>query len=97
MSENTDKHRASGDDGKKGRVARSEPEVDDLIRILRRYGVLTRKDLFERSRAQHWAGQSFEGALRLGVAEGSIRQLGGDLFEAGEDPPDLSSGRFDPP
>lgn len=72
--------------------ARSEFEVDDLVRTLRSYGVLTREDLLERSRAKHWPEGSFEAALRLGVAQGSIRQLTDDLFEVGPDPPDPYSG-----
>ena len=76
----------------KRRVARDQFERDDLVRTLRSYGVLTREGLLDRSRAGEWAEGNFEAALRLGVAEGSIRQLTDDLFEVGPDPPDPYSG-----
>ena len=81
----------------KGRAAMSEPEVDHLVRTLRSYGVLTREQLLERSGAQHWARESFDTALRRGIADGSIKQLDDELFEVGKGAPDLNEGRFDPP
>lgn len=85
----------SGDDQRE-RVARSEPEVADLVRALQSGGVLTREQLLERSGARHWERVSFEIALRRGVAGGSIKQLGDELFEVGRDAPELNEGRFDP-
>ena len=74
----------------------TSPEVDDLVRSLQTEGVLTREELRERSGARYWRAQSFDAALRMGIAAGSVRALGPDLFEAGEDAPDLSEGGFDP-
>ena len=84
-------------DEQRERVARSEPEVADLVRALQSGGVLTREQLLERSGARHWARVSFDTALRRGVAGGSIKQLGAELFEVGRDAPELNEGRFDPP
>jgi hypothetical protein len=84
-------------DEERGRVARSEPEVADLVRALQSGGVLTREQLRERSGAKHWARESFDIALRRGIADGSIRQLGAKLFEVGPDAPQLNEGAFDPP
>jgi hypothetical protein len=58
---------------------------------------MTREQLLERSGARHWARERFEPALRRGIAEGSIRQLGAELFEVGDAAPELDDGRFDPP
>ena len=71
-------------------------EVDELVRALRNYGVLTREALLEHSGARLWTAGSFEAALRSGKAAGSIRELGGGLFEVGDEAPDPSEGRFDP-
>jgi hypothetical protein len=71
-------------------------EVDDLVRILRTEGALTREELLERSGAKDWREQSFDGALHDGIAAGSIRELGANLYEVGEDAPDLNEARFDP-
>ena len=83
-------------DDERERAARSEPEIADLVRTLQRSGVLTREQLLERSGAQHWMRQSFDTALRRGIADGDIKQLGDELFEV-HDAPDLNEGRFDPP
>ena len=74
----------------------TSPGVDDLVRALQTEGALTREKLLERSGARHWRTQSFDGVLRTAIAAGSIRELGPDVFEAGEDSPDLSKGGFDP-
>ena len=79
------------------REPRVDHEVVVLVETLTSYGVLTRDDLLDRSGASRWVGHSFAAALRHGVESGSIRSLGGDLFEVGDNPPELSRGRFDPP
>jgi hypothetical protein len=76
---------------------RPDQEVDELVRALRSYGVLTRAGLRERSGAVLWPDHSFASALERGVAEGSIKSLGSSLFDVGDDAPDLSEGKFDPP
>jgi hypothetical protein len=82
--------------GKDDDLLASDPGLADLVRTLRSYGVLTRAELLEHSGARHWSHQSFDGALRQGIARGTIKELSGDLFEAGPDAPDLDEGRFDP-
>jgi hypothetical protein len=74
----------------------SDPELADLVRTLRSYGVLRRVELLERSGARNWSGEGFNAALRRGVAGGVIKELGDNLFEVGPDAPDLDEGRFDP-
>jgi hypothetical protein len=82
--------------GKDDDLLGRDPEVADLVRTLRNYGVLTRAELFERSGARHWSDQGFEGALRRGIAGETIGELGDSLFEAGPNVPDLDEGRFGP-
>jgi hypothetical protein len=74
----------------------SDPELADLVRALRSYGVLSRAQLLERSGARNWPDEGFNSALRRGVDGGTIRQLGEGLFEVGPHAPDLDEGRFDP-
>ena len=73
-----------------------DPELADLVRTLRSFGVLTRAELRERSGARHWSDRGFNAALRRGVAEGNIKELGDSLLEVGPDVPDLDEGRFGP-
>jgi hypothetical protein len=74
----------------------SDPELADLVRTLRSYGVLTRAELLKRSGARNWSRQGFDTALRRGIANGTIKDLSGGLFEVGPNVPDLDEGRFDP-
>ena len=82
--------------GKDDDVLGSDPEVAALVKTLRSHGVMTRADLLEHSGASHWAVEGFNAALRRGVTEGTIKELGSGLFEVGADAPDLDEGRFDP-
>ena len=82
--------------GKDDDLLGSDPELADLVRTLRSYGVLTRAELLEHSGARNWSDQGFNAAVRRGVAKGIIKELGGSLFEVGPDVPDLGEGRFDP-
>ena len=86
-----------GSEGSEERPARIDYEVDDLVRVLRDYGVLTRDDLRERSGARDWPDDSFAAVLARGVAEGSINDLGDGLFELGPDARDPSQARYVPP
>jgi hypothetical protein len=79
------------------RQPRVDQEVVDLVETLRSYGVLTRDALLDRSGASRWVEHSFAAALRRGVESGSIKALGDDLLELGDNPPELSRGKFDPP
>jgi hypothetical protein len=81
---------------KGGDLLGSDPELADLVRTLRIYGVVTREELLERSGARDWPDRGFNSALRRGVAEEAIRELEAGLFELGPDAPDLNEGRFDP-
>jgi hypothetical protein len=80
-----------------GPSPRTDHEVDNLVKALRSYGVLTRDLLRECSGALAWPDHSFGSVLERGVAEGSIRSLGAGLFEVGDDAPDLNDGKFGPP
>jgi hypothetical protein len=84
------------DGGKDDDLLESDPELADLVRALRSYGVLTRAQLLEHSGARNWPDEGFNAALRRGVAAGAIKELGDSLFEVGPDVPDLSEGRFGP-
>jgi len=83
---------ARGDDDLRGR----DPELADLVSALRRYGTLTRAELLNHTGARNWSDQGFNAALRRGLADGTIKELGESLFELGPDVPDLDDGRFDP-
>jgi hypothetical protein len=67
---------------------RQEAEVEDLVRALRGYGVLTRAHLLEVCGAAHWPDSGAGRALARGVSTGRIRQLGEDFYEATEPPND---------
>jgi hypothetical protein len=83
--------------GSGGGPARGDPEVDELVRALRSYGVLTRGGLREFSGAFRWPDHDFGAALERGIAAGSIKSLGASLYDVGDDAPDLNDGRFGPP
>jgi hypothetical protein len=86
-----------GSDASEDRPTRIDYEVDDLVRVLRDYGVLTRDDLRERSGAREWSDDSFATVLRRAVDQGSIKDLGDGLFELGPQARDPSQARYDPP
>jgi hypothetical protein len=67
--------------GKDDDLLESDPELADLVRTLRSYGVLTRAELLERSGGRSWSDRGFNAALRRGVAGGAIKELGDSLFE----------------
>ena len=60
---------------------RRDAEVDDIVRALRTYGVLTRARLADLSGAAHWSEPGFRRALAVAVASGRVRPLGDELFE----------------
>jgi hypothetical protein len=66
--------------------SRQEAEVEDIVRALRGYGVLTRARLLDVCRATHWSDAGAKRALARAVSTGRIRQLGDDLYEIGEPP-----------
>jgi hypothetical protein len=86
-----------GSEASEDRPSRIDYEVDDLVRVLRDYGVLTRDDLRERSSARDWPDNSFAAVLGRAVAQGSIKDLGDGLFELGPRARDPSQARYNPP
>ena len=66
--------------------SRQEAEVEEIVRALRGYGVLTRARLLDVCRATHWSDAGAKRALARAVSTGRIRQLGDDLYEIGEPP-----------
>jgi hypothetical protein len=65
---------------------RQEAEVEDIVRALRGYRVLTRARLLEVCGAAHWTDTGASRALARAVSSGRIRQLGDDLYEIAEPP-----------
>jgi hypothetical protein len=66
--------------------SRQEAEIEDIVRALRGYGVLTRARLLDVCRATHWSDAGAKRALARAVSSGRIRQLGDDLYEIAEPP-----------
>jgi lipoyl-dependent peroxiredoxin len=66
--------------------SRQEAEVEDIVRALRGYGVLTRARLLDICGAAHWSDHGAKRALARAVSSGRIRQLGDDLYEIAETP-----------
>jgi hypothetical protein len=64
--------------------SRQEAEVEDIVRALRRYGVLTRARLLDVCGAAHWSDTGARRAIAQAVASGRIRRLGDDLYEISE-------------
>jgi osmotically inducible protein OsmC len=67
--------------------SRQEAEVEDVVRTLSGYGVLTRARLLDLCGAAHWSDGGGRRAVAAAVSSGRIRQLGDDLYEIAE-PPD---------
>lgn len=66
--------------------SRREAEVEDVVRTLSGYGVLTRARLLELCGAAHWSDGGGRRAVADAVSSGRIRQLGDDLYEIAEPP-----------
>jgi hypothetical protein len=64
--------------------SRQEAEVEDIVRALRGYGVLTRARLLDLCGAAHWSDAGARRALARALSSGRIRRLGDDLYEIGE-------------
>lgn len=65
-----------------------DAEVEDIVRTLRGYGVLTRERLAEMSHAGRWRESTFDLALASAVDAGRVRRLSDELYELSEaDPP----------
>jgi hypothetical protein len=61
--------------------SREEAEVEEIVRALRGYGVLTRARLAEICGAAHWSDLGFRRALAQAVSSGRVRRLGDHLYE----------------
>ena len=77
----------SPDNSSRPSHSRQEAEVEDVVRTLSGFGVLTRARLLELCGAAHWSDRGGRRAVAHAVSSGRIRQLGGDLYEIAE-PPD---------
>jgi osmotically inducible protein OsmC len=66
--------------------SREEAEIEDIVRALRSYGVLTRARLLDICGAAHWSDSGARRALARAVSSGRVRQLGDDLYEIAESP-----------
>jgi hypothetical protein len=64
--------------------SRQEAEVEDIVRALRGYGVLTRARLVEVCGGAHWSDAGFRQALARALSSGRVRRLGDDLYETTE-------------
>jgi osmotically inducible protein OsmC len=64
--------------------SRHEAEVEDVVRTLSGYGVLTLARLLELCGAAHWSDGGGRRAVADAVSSGRIRQLGDDLYEIAE-------------
>jgi hypothetical protein len=67
-----------------GAHSRQEAEAEDIVRALRKYGVLTRPRLLEVCGAAHWSDTGAKQAIAKAVASGRIRPLGDELYEITE-------------
>jgi osmotically inducible protein OsmC len=65
---------------------RQKAEVEDIVRALRGYGVLTRARLLDVCGAANWTDSGGKRALADAVSSGRVRQLGDDLYEIAEPP-----------
>jgi hypothetical protein len=66
------------------RHERRDVEVDEIVRVLRGYGVLTGERLADLVHAGTWAEHTFKTALRSAIDSGRVTSLGGDLYELTE-------------
>jgi lipoyl-dependent peroxiredoxin len=66
--------------------SRNEAEVEDIVRALRTYGVLTRARLLDVCGAAQWSDLGGRRALARAVSSGRIKQLGDDLYEIATPP-----------
>jgi hypothetical protein len=64
--------------------SREEAEVEDIVRALRGYGVLTRARLLDVCGAAHWSDSGAQRAVARAISSGRIKQLGDDLYEIAE-------------
>lgn len=61
--------------------------VEEIVRVLRGYRVLTRARLADAVDAAEWSQGMFEDALRRAVEQGRVRRLSDELLEIGPSEP----------
>jgi hypothetical protein len=66
--------------------SRHDAEVEEVVRTLSGYGVLTRARLLELCGAAHWSDGGGRRAVADAVSRGRIRHLGDDLYEIADSP-----------
>jgi hypothetical protein len=67
-----------------GRHDRHGVEVEEIVRALRGYGVLTSERLAEAVNADNWPEHTFKTALRSAIDGGRVAALAGGLYELTE-------------
>lgn len=67
--------------------SRADAEVEELVRTLGGFGVLTYERLKEFSGGEHWSEPAFDAVLREAVRTGRIRKLSDELYELDEGHP----------
>jgi hypothetical protein len=67
-----------------GRHDRLDVEVEEIVRALRGYGVLTGERLAEAVNADSWPEHTFKTALRSAIDAGRVASLAGGLYELTE-------------
>lgn len=70
----------------RGPHTRQDAEVEDIVRALRGYGVLTRARLLDVSGADRWPDRGANRAIARAVSSGRVKRLGDELYEV-VDPP----------
>lgn len=70
------------------RPLRHDAEIEAIVQILRRYGVMPAQRVATLTGAEHWdANSDFGRALARAVSLKRIRRLGTDLYELTEEAP----------
>jgi hypothetical protein len=64
--------------------SRQDAEVEEIVRVLSSYRVLTRRRLSEFCGGAHWSDAGFTQALARATSSGRVRRLGEDLYEISE-------------
>jgi hypothetical protein len=64
--------------------SREEAEVEEIVKALRGYRVLTSRRLAEECGAAHWSDSGFRRALAQAISTGRVRRLSDDLYEISE-------------
>ena len=63
---------------------RLDVEIEEIVRCLRGYGVLTGERLAELVNADSWPEHTFKSALKCAIEHDRVARLDGDLYELTE-------------